>query len=207
MQGVPSQPVPSRDGQHAPVEINHDVDTLGEVGEDEMPPKENAGTDEEELEYQKKAHNLHASRKAIQKYGTTDGCPACSATNRRGHVLGNVGRNRSAICRARIVEAMLEDPEHLRFVYKHEPQQQAGDVEIFIEEQVAEKRRKMAKAIQSIEQRERYNRGSLSQQLARTLLKNLLAKIELAEAYSPPTVTRMVEQMGLRAGWALDLRT
>ena len=32
-------------------------------------------------------------------------------------------------------------------------------------------------------------------------------KMEVAEVYSPPRVTRMAEQMGLRAGWALDLTT
>ena len=92
-------------------------------------------------------------------------------------------------------------------VYKHVPQQQAGDVEIVTEEQVAEKRKHVLKAIQNIEQRERLDRGNLGQQLSHTMVKNLLAEIEMAEVYSPPRVTRMAEQMGLRAGWALDLTT
>ena len=43
--------------------------------------------------------------------------------------------------------------------------------------------------------------------MTRTMVKNLLAKIEVAEVYSPPRVTQMAESLGLRAGWALDLTT
>ena len=32
-------------------------------------------------------------------------------------------------------------------------------------------------------------------------------KVEVADVYSPPRVTKMAEQMGLRSGWALDLTT
>ena len=37
------------------------------------------------------------------------------------------------------------------------------------------------------------------------MVKHLLAKMEVAEVYSPPRVTEMARKMGLRAGWALDL--
>ena len=104
-----------------------------------------------------------------------------------------------------ILEAMKEDPEYRQLAYKHVLRQEAGDIEIFIEEQVAEKRKNVMKAIHSIEQRERRDRGNLGQQLYHTMIKNLLAEIEVAEVHSPPRVIRMVEQMGLRVGWAFDL--
>ena len=74
MEGVPWRQVPGRNEQHIPVDIDENGDILDESEENEEPPKEYAGIDEEELEYQKRAHNLHVSRKAVQKYGTTDGC-------------------------------------------------------------------------------------------------------------------------------------
>ena len=134
MQGAPWQPVPGRHGQHILVEINENGEMLDEEEENETPPREDKNFDEEDLDYQKKTHSLHVSRKAILKYGTTEGCPACNAINRRGHLGGRVGYNHNEICRRRVMQAMLEDLEYRLLVYKHEPHQQAGEIEIIIEE-------------------------------------------------------------------------
>ena len=207
MLGVPCRPAPHRDGQHIPVDINVHGDVQDETEENEEPPKEDIEADDADLEYQRRTHNLHVSRKAIQKYGTTEGCPACSVINRRGHLIGKIRYNHNTACRTRILEAMQEDPEYRRLAHKHTPQPQMRDVEALTEEQVAEKKHNLIRAIASIEQRERRDRGHLGQQLSHTMVKNLIAKMEVAEVYSPPGVTRMAERMGLRVGWALDLTT
>ena len=43
--------------------------------------------------------------------------------------------------------------------------------------------------------------------MTHTMVRNLLLRIEVAEAHSPPRVIIMAEYMGLRAGRALDLTT
>ena len=207
MQGVPWEPVPGRTGQHIPVAIEVDESMMDEDEEDRERKKEDVAADEQDPEYHVKAHNLHISRKATYKYGTTEGCPACNAINRRGHIVGRTGYNHSNVCRARIKAEMQNDPEYRRFMHKHEWHQDVGGIEILTEEQVKERRHNVSKAINAIEQRARRDTGNLGQQLTHTMFQKLLAKIEVSEVYSPPRVTEMATSMGLRAGWALDITT
>ena len=46
MVGVPWQPIPTRPGQHVPVEVDDDGNTPDEVQENEEPPKDKAEADE-----------------------------------------------------------------------------------------------------------------------------------------------------------------
>ena len=206
MAGVPWQPIPTKTGQHIPVEVNENGDVPDEHQEIEEPPKARAEADEEELEYYRRAHNLHISQKAINKYGATEGCPACSVINRRGHMSGGrLGYNHNTACRTRILEEMRSDPEYRRLMYKREPHQEAGELEILTEEQVAERRHNVQRAINVIEQRYKGKHTGMGQQLTHVMLKNLIMNVQVAEVYSPPRVTKMAETMGPRAGWALDL--
>ena len=75
------------------------------------------------------------------------------------------------------------------------------------EEQRAERKNNILAAIVAVEKRQRLDKGGLGQQLTHTIFRNLILQMEVAEVYSPPRVTTMAEQMGLRAGWALDLTT
>ena len=177
MTGVPWQPVPDNFGQHIPVEIRADGQTPNDVEETESPPKEDRHADEDELEYQKKVHGLHVSRKAILKYGTIEGCPACNVINRRGHLSGKLGYNHNPTCRARMLQAMRDDPDYRRLVHKHEPHQEAGDVEVLTEEQVSERKHNVKRAIYSIEQKQKREQSNLEKQLSHTILKNLLMEI------------------------------
>ena len=52
---------------------------MDEEEEDIVLEKEDVAEGERDPEYQTKTHNLHISRKAIGKYGTTEGCQACTA--------------------------------------------------------------------------------------------------------------------------------
>ena len=92
-------------------------------------------------------------------------------------------------------------------LYKHEPHQQVGDEEVLTEEQVPARRHNVEKAIMSIKQKQIGDENNLEKQLSNTMLKSLLMKVEVVEVYSLPRATRMVEQMGLRSGWALDVTT
>ena len=82
--------------------------------------------DEDEQEYHSKTHSLHISRKAINMYGTTEGCPACSTINKRGHTTGRIGYNHSTVCRQRIGAEMQIEFEYRRLMHKHEVHQEAG---------------------------------------------------------------------------------
>ena len=172
-----------------------------------IPIKEGIDEDEQEREYAVKAHNLHISRKAISKYGTTEGCPACRIIERRGHLTGRIGYNHSIACREPVQAAMQTDQEYRRLMHKHEPHHEAGDIELITEAQVKERRLNVEKAIKAIERRTRSDRNNMGRQLTDTMFQNLLAKIEVAEVYGPPRVTEMARKLGMRAGWALDVTT
>ena len=52
----------------------------------------------------------HTSRKAITKYGTTDGCRACTAIKRMGHTQVKFNYDHSDECRQRIEREVSKDP-------------------------------------------------------------------------------------------------
>ena len=205
MKGVPWEPVPGNTNQHIPVEIGTHGQTMDELEENQIPSERDADEDEQEPKYSSKTHSLHVSRKAINKYGTTDGCPACRIIERRGHMTGRVGYNQSSACRERIKAEMQTDPVYRRLMHKHEPHHEAGHMETLTQAQVNERRHNVEKAVKAVERKTRNNPGGLGQQLTTTMFQNLLAKIEVAEVYSPPRVTDMARKMGLRGSWALDV--
>ena len=144
--------------------------------ENTLPEKEDV--DEEEQEYHNKTHSLHISRKAINKYGTTEGCPACNAINKRGHIPGRIGYNHSTTCRERIKGEMQQDHEYRRFMHKHEVHHEAGELEILTGAQINEKRHNL--------QNIRSTRQNMEQRLTQTMYKHLLAKMEVAEVQVHP---------------------
>ena len=48
-------------------------------------------------------------------------------------------------------------------------------------------------------------RGCLDDKLNETMLNMVVKQIQVSEVYSPPRVVEMVNKMGLRGGWSLDL--
>ena len=194
MQGVPWEPVPGRAGQHIPVEIDHNGQAMDETEENILHKRDDVVEDEQE--YHNKTHSLHISRKAINRYGTTEGCPACNATNKRGHTTGRIGYNHSTVCRERIKAEMQNDPEYRRLMHKHEVHQEAGDVEILTEAQINERRHNVLEAINTIERGAQGETKNIEQQLTQTMFKHLLAEMEMAEIYSPPRVTDMARKWG-----------
>ena len=80
-------------------------------------------------------------------------------------------------------------------------------MEMLTEAQVRERRHNVLRAIAAIEKKIHETTYNLEQQLTHTMFKDLIAQMEVAEVYSPSRVTDMARQMGLRAGWALDITT
>ena len=91
MRGVPWEVVPGRPGVAVPVEIQDNGEVMtGEEDHDEYKePIDEEGTPE--MKFKGGPDKLHVSRKAIEKNGPTEGCPACSIIKRRGHLRGRVG--------------------------------------------------------------------------------------------------------------------
>ena len=54
---------------------------------------------------------------------------------------------------------------------------------------------------------EQEGRSGVEIQLNKILFGMLLANVDVAGAYSPPRVTQMAQEMGLRVGWGLELTT
>ena len=85
---------------------------------------------------------------------------------------------------------------------------EATEIDVLSETQWEESRGNAQKAIHCVEERmRREDYHQLHNQLDRTMTKMLLAKMDVAEFYSPQRVTRIAEAMGLKAGWSLVLTT
>ena len=102
MKGLPREPVPGKQSHHILVAIEEDGAVMGEEAEDlESRPTANDEEDAGERRYMKNPDQLHVSKKAIAKLGTTDGCAGCGAIVGRGHLPGRFGCNHSTKCRTR----------------------------------------------------------------------------------------------------------
>ena len=206
MKGTTWEPVPGVDGNHVPV----DIDDKGVAQDEDHEHQQTETIDDEGMQDVQPRINhdkVYVSRKAIQKYGPTEGCPACEVLVRKGHMVGRIGHHHSNICRARIVEFMKEDPTYRNLIHKHDKQQAGESLEMLTTDQVEEMIGRVRKAIHCIEQKIAKEQQNLSTQLDKTILRSLIGKIEMVEVYSPPRVTEVARTMGLKAGWSLDITT
>lgn len=73
--------------------------------------------------------------KVVAKFGAMAGCQGCDAIGRRGRLFGRLGYNHSSECRARVKEAMSEDPECKRLVEKQAKNETTKHLELVTEEQ------------------------------------------------------------------------
>ena len=156
MVGTPWELVPGKQSQHIPVAISDE----GEVISDEMEQKQPARRDGDEEDVDRHTpnvtpHNMHVSRKAIAKYGQTEGCPACDAIGRREHVPGKLGYNHNDTCRRRIMNEMMDDPEYRRLMQKHVGDVEPEELEMISEEQKQAYISNLKKAIMTIEKNTR----------------------------------------------------
>ena len=189
MKGLPWEPVPGRPNQGIPTNINEDGDCQDEEA-DEITHKANGTEDEpEEQAYRKITDSYHVSQKAINRYGTTEGCPACRVIQRRGYGAGRIGYNHSTACRERIVKLMRDNPEQ-----KPTSKKTQQDLHAI--------KKNVDRAIECINEKMSKQQSNLG-----TMLNMLISHIQVAEVYSPPRVVEAAKAMGLRGGWSLDLTT
>lgn len=113
MRGVPWEQVPGKIDRRIPAAIDHSGDGV-QAHDDDESHAQPGGIDEEEptIQFRGGPDKFHVSRKAIEGYGPTERCPACSSITRRGTTPGRVGTNHNDKCRARVTAAMRNDPHH-----------------------------------------------------------------------------------------------
>ena len=82
------------------------------------------------------------------------------------------------------------------------------NLDILTEDEIREKMHRVKRAIMEIEERMRQQYNNYKGvELNNTMRKMLFEQMDVAELYSQPRAIRMAENMGLRAGWSLDLTT
>ena len=206
MRGTPSEPAPGRMDSRIPVSIDeHGI----ELGHDDAKAPDRDDVHDEVPGFVRKIgqDRLHVSRKAISRYGPTDGCAACTAISLRGHLPGKLGHNHSDDCRKRIIEEMEKDQQHRELAHKHGQGNGAQDLEVMSENQTQELLGHLRKAIEWVDNKFRKVDNSITNQLNKTMMGMLIDEIQVVEVYSPSRVAKMASDMGLRAGWSLDLTT
>ena len=117
--GVPWDVIVGRLGAAVPVEIQDNGDVTVRDEEDEEHEARMDEEDNVEIKFKGGPDKFHASRKAIETYGPTEGCLACSIIQRRGHMKGRIGYNQNDICRDRVKQLMTNAPEYRSLMEKH----------------------------------------------------------------------------------------
>ena len=179
MRGTPSEPVLGRTDGRIPVHIDErDM----EPGYDDVRVPRREGDEDEIPEFVRKIgqDRLHVSRKAIARYGPTDGCAACTAISLRGHLPGKLGHNHSDDCRKRIIEEMGRDPQYRELASKHEKRDEVHEIEAMSERQTQELLGHLRKAVERVDGKLRKMDNSISNQLNKIMMGLLLDDIQVA---------------------------
>ena len=159
---------------------------------------------------------FHVSKKAIEAYGPTEGCPACNLIKRRGVSPGRVGVNHNDNCRERVVFAMKNDPQYRQLMQKHygmldvmqaKGESQVGGTTSDHKVRLEEQRGHVRKAIHMVKQKMGEMGRDTTSQLDQAMLQILITSMDVAEFYSPPRIANMAANIGLRAGWSMDIIT
>ena len=133
------------------------------------------------MQFKNGTDKLHVSRKAIEKYGPTEGCPACSSTIRKRITTGRVGVHHNDACRTRVTKEMKKDPQYRQLMHKHqihvdtiqraEDNVPGSESKIRLEEQ----RGHIRKAIHAIQQEMKVRINNITTQLDQTMMESMLA--------------------------------
>ena len=115
----PMGTTPGQRSKHVPVETSEDGKEVFEEDENNRILDNDHEGEEQQVKLREGPDRFHISQKAVNRYGTTFGCPACRELERRGHTSGRFGYNHNGTCRQRISEEMTKDPEHRSLVDKH----------------------------------------------------------------------------------------
>ena len=228
LRGTPWEPVPGKGDKRIPVAIDSQgsgVQVTDDQDEDQA-TREPVDDESEPIQFRGGPDKFHVSRKAIDKYRPTDGCPACTSISVRGLTSGRVDINHNDKCRKRIMNEMGSDPQYSRLVQRHEGNVgvvQTGDRDNCNDNnnnnnnistrppkensRVSEQRGHLRNAIHAVNQKMSKEVCSVTNQLNRTMLQMMVSSMHVAKFYSPPRITNMANEMGLRGGWSMDITT
>ena len=157
MRGKPWEPIHGKKDRRIPVAIDLQGNGV-QADEDEVEVEATHDHSEDEgVEHQFKSgtDKFHVSRKAIDKYGPTQGCPACTTIVRRGITIGRVGVHHNQTCRERITKAMKQDPQYRQLMQKHQENVSMLQEQTALEEQQGHLRKVTHAFQQDIKKRER----------------------------------------------------
>ena len=121
VKGTSWEPVFGKGDRRVPVAVDSRGNGVQMDDDDEIDEQLQDGEDGEdpEMSFRGSFDKLHVSKKAIERYGPTENCPACASIVKRGMVAARVGINHNDKCRKRIIEAMQGDRQYRRLMQKH----------------------------------------------------------------------------------------
>ena len=211
VKGVPWEPVPGRTDRRVPVAIDRRGNGIQpEDGDDEIQEQDKiADEEEQEMQFRGGPDKFHVSKRAIERYGPTEGCPACNIIKTRGGGIGRVGIHHNDTCRNKVTTTMKQDPQYRQLMQKHH-----GMLDIIHNNQnnnnhdtmreicrrLEEQKSHVRKAMHSAKQKMNTMEQGIKAQLDQTMLQMLIASMDVAEFYSPPRIAKMATAMGLRGG-------
>lgn len=146
---------------------------------------------------------FHASRKAIDRYGPTAGCPVCTSIIRKWITIGRVGVHHNDTCRERVANEMKKDSHYRKLMQKHQGNISTVQGQNTLEEQ----RCHIRKVSHPIQQELKKIINNITDQLGQAMMRRMVASMDVAEFYSPPRMAEMAAKMGFRAGWSIDITT
>ena len=123
VKGMPWEPAPGRTDRRIPVAIVERGNGIQEAVEDDNVEQEQWDEMEEEdddTQFKGGPDKFHVSKKAIERYGPTDGCPARNIIKTRGASRGRIGVHHNDICRKRITEKMTDDQQYRQLIQKNQ---------------------------------------------------------------------------------------
>ena len=195
MQGTTWQPVPGYKSDHIPVEISEEgiKAPRGEEDEDEVryeviPLEEDK---DRRVEVKKKnVTDIRVTHNDVARHGATPGCSACEYIIKGKKIASGVSHSKE--CRERIRKCIVEEEDVKERITRAELRKSKGEHISLISKKDKEKPRHLAK---------------LQEEVHIQMMKLVVEGMDVAEIYSPPRVAVKAREMGLRAGWSLDLTT
>lgn len=93
MKGSTWEPVPGRTDRRIQVAIDNGGNAIQPMDDLDNEHDKREGLDDEDqpMQFRGGTDKFHVSRNAIENYGPTEGCPACTITVRRGMTTGRAG--------------------------------------------------------------------------------------------------------------------
>ena len=110
-----------------------------------------------------------------------------------GQSKNTTGMSHSDRCRARIRKNIQEDDDVQDRIAKADTRQKRDKIQSYIGR---------AQAVRTTSEK---HIGKLEKDIRHQMMKLMAEDMDVAEIYSPPRIAVKAKEMGLRAGWSLDL--